>query len=38
LMERVRVVIESGLPVEFQGPSTMKDTKVHKGKGRCGPS
>jgi len=32
LMEKVRSVIESGLPLEFQGPSTTKDTKVHKGK------
>jgi 1-acyl-sn-glycerol-3-phosphate acyltransferase len=31
LMERVRRVIESGLPPEFQNSETTKDTKVHKG-------
>ncbi|MGH3056172.1 MAG: lysophospholipid acyltransferase family protein, partial [Gaiellaceae bacterium] len=30
LMEKVRSVIESGLPLEFQGPSSTKDTRVHK--------
>jgi len=31
LMEKVRSVIESGLPVEFRGPSAMKGAKNHEG-------